>query len=475
MVLVAFLMEGGGSNEESGKRKSTRADQPTQQHPRNVAAEALEGQYGGTHPLAEWSSMEGGYSSSSYPASYAFEGMAAASSAYQQETEGMSFDMAYRAHMEDDGHLLRHDRKEEGGHSRLQLNSSDETKDEDDDRKPAARTSNDRLMEQLERSFPDVPHQEDSYFGDLPGALGPAPPYAAYPPMPYAAMQHPAEESYPTPYRSHHFEAHPSHSYGIHSPYQMIMLGDPLTRAMTGSDGQDLAARSSPMPLTPGQAPYATAYDFPTHPAPSAAEARANPPSPETAIELTADRLYPSDEELSRAKHERDRKAIVKWYDRFRELISYKGEHGNTAVPQKYPRNKQLGSWVNKMRDLERQRKQGKHNFLNDRMWENLKLIGFVSAKPKGDPLWMLRYNQLKEYYHTTHHSNVPTKYAQNRALGRWVSTQRLSYRLYSQGQLSSMTPERVRLLEELSFVWDAAPDRDGSAEEDRNGDGRSE
>ena len=132
---------------------------------------------------------------------------------------------------------------------------------------------------------------------------------------------------------------------------------------------------------------------------------------------------------------------------------------------------------------------------------KRLRRLNVILCIIQGDPLWMLRYNQLREFYQATHHANVPTKYAQNRgmygaasrilhvvsfrpfssysrhllALGRWVSTQRLQYRLYLQGQPSSMTRERIRMLEELSFVWDAAPDRDGSPDDEHYGDGSSE
>ena len=48
----------------------------------------------------------------------------------------------------------------------------------------------------------------------------------------------------------------------------------------------------------------------------------------------------------------------------------------------------------------------------------------------------------------------VPTKYPANPALGRWLSTQRSQYKLYMDGERSTMTEQRVRRLDSIGFVW---------------------
>jgi hypothetical protein len=357
-------------------------------------------------------------------------------------------------HPSDDGHL-----DEEG--SKVFSRGKDSDLEEDaefDDRKPPARPNGVRDMEHLD-SFPssNATHQEDAYYHDMPSMHNLSPPYPLY-----SVYAPPPMNPYPPPYRSQHeYQGHNIHHHSMPPPMHHVPIPDPPS-----------FPRGSPVTTTSSRAMDSFEHGFSSVSRSRAAAAAAPVPAvPDTAPrsfrELTHDRMYPSDEELSNAKHDRDRKAIIKWYERFRQLIAFKKLTGHCCVPQKYNKNRQLGSWVNKMRDLERQRKHGKQNFLNDRMLENLHLVGFVSAKPKGDPLWMLRYNQLKEYHAKVHHANVPTKYAANRALGRWVSTQRLQYRLYMQGQQSSMTRERVGLLEELGFVWDAAPDRDGSHDDE--------
>lgn len=49
---------------------------------------------------------------------------------------------------------------------------------------------------------------------------------------------------------------------------------------------------------------------------------------------------------------------------------------------------------------------------------------------------------------------NVPTKYSENTALGRWVGSQRSQYKLYQKGMKCTMTNERAERLTEIGFEW---------------------
>eukprot|EP00592_Proboscia_alata_P003211 CAMPEP_0194376302 /NCGR_PEP_ID=MMETSP0174-20130528/24719_1 /TAXON_ID=216777 /ORGANISM="Proboscia alata, Strain PI-D3" /LENGTH=618 /DNA_ID=CAMNT_0039156891 /DNA_START=176 /DNA_END=2032 /DNA_ORIENTATION=- len=76
-------------------------------------------------------------------------------------------------------------------------------------------------------------------------------------------------------------------------------------------------------------------------------------------------------------------------------------------------------------------------------------------SKNKGQHTWNLKYEELKKYKAEHGDCLAPTKYKKNPALGRWVSTQRADYKLFQTGDSStSMTKERVDLLEQLGFVW---------------------
>jgi hypothetical protein len=65
-----------------------------------------------------------------------------------------------------------------------------------------------------------------------------------------------------------------------------------------------------------------------------------------------------------------------------------------------------------------------------------------------------VHYEQLQEYRKQHGHCMVPTQFPENAKLGRWVHTQRFQHRLMLKGRKSSMTEERVKLLEGLGFSW---------------------
>jgi len=143
------------------------------------------------------------------------------------------------------------------------------------------------------------------------------------------------------------------------------------------------------------------------------------------------------------------------WYERFRELKEYRDIHGNCMVPQKYEPNPSLGIWVNKQRMEYKLLQDGEKSSMTPERLSALQSIGFVWAKRKGQATWDAKYKQLKEYKNSQGDCLIPTKYAKDPALGRWVSTQREQYRLWKAGdEKSKMTVEKVRLLEEVGFVW---------------------
>jgi hypothetical protein len=48
----------------------------------------------------------------------------------------------------------------------------------------------------------------------------------------------------------------------------------------------------------------------------------------------------------------------------------------------------------------------------------------------------------------------VPIKYDQDPKLGRWVSLQRSQYKDYLSGSKTSLTKERIQLLQDIGFEW---------------------
>jgi Helicase associated domain len=68
---------------------------------------------------------------------------------------------------------------------------------------------------------------------------------------------------------------------------------------------------------------------------------------------------------------------------------------------------------------------------------------------------------------------NVPTKNSSNRALGRWVSTQRSMYKRFKEGKIEKDVKEmtqRIRKLNRIKFCWSLAPGSPTSEEDGAEG-----
>jgi hypothetical protein len=69
---------------------------------------------------------------------------------------------------------------------------------------------------------------------------------------------------------------------------------------------------------------------------------------------------------------------------------------------------------------------------------------------------WMEKYEELVAFHQVAGHCLVPHCYNDNLPLACWVKRQRFQYKLMIEGKASTMTVERVRLLELIGFVWDS-------------------
>ena len=67
---------------------------------------------------------------------------------------------------------------------------------------------------------------------------------------------------------------------------------------------------------------------------------------------------------------------------------------------------------------------------------------------------WQRRYHELIEYKKLYHHTYVPQTFAKNPQLGWWVKAQRQHGKLWSNGKNSTMTMERIQLLNKIGFHW---------------------
>mmetsp|Transcript_13386 Transcript_13386/g.17033 ORF Transcript_13386/g.17033 Transcript_13386/m.17033 type:complete len:429 (-) Transcript_13386:177-1463(-) len=142
------------------------------------------------------------------------------------------------------------------------------------------------------------------------------------------------------------------------------------------------------------------------------------------------------------------------WDRKFNDLLEFKQQHGHCDVPQTYAPNPKLGVWVNKQRMEHKNREDGNISTLTDERLERLQGIGFRWAKRRGQVRWDEKYAELIQYAAKFGNCHVPTKYKENTALGRWVSTQRAEYKKYCKGEKSSLTAEKIQRLDSIGFAW---------------------
>ncbi len=69
---------------------------------------------------------------------------------------------------------------------------------------------------------------------------------------------------------------------------------------------------------------------------------------------------------------------------------------------------------------------------------------------------WNQRLTELQHFRRRNGHALVPHTYKANPQLARWVKRQRRQYKLLQCGKTSTMTADRVAVLEDAGFVWDS-------------------
>lgn len=76
--------------------------------------------------------------------------------------------------------------------------------------------------------------------------------------------------------------------------------------------------------------------------------------------------------------------------------------------------------------------------------------------KPFHEEKWNARLKELIVYRKEHGDCLVPHTYNPNPQLARWVKRQRRQYKLMLEGRASTMTPERLKILNDIDFVWDS-------------------
>lgn len=134
---------------------------------------------------------------------------------------------------------------------------------------------------------------------------------------------------------------------------------------------------------------------------------------------------------------QRNKKEQDDWESRFAKLEEFKAKNGHCNVPHSYKVDPSFGEWIHRQRTAfhKIQKDKAKGKLINPTVEERcqrLEKLGFLfqiqSCK------WMDQWRALKEYKEKHSDCQVPTHYADNPQLGRWVHSQRHQRRVMEKG-----------------------------------------
>ena len=131
------------------------------------------------------------------------------------------------------------------------------------------------------------------------------------------------------------------------------------------------------------------------------------------------------------------------WENMLAALAAYKAGHGHCNVRRGEPGLSALSIWVGSQRRAARlgQLRAARRQRLDD--------LGFIwDGKYSSNEKWVSYFARLEAFHQRYGHVDVPTVWAQDPALGHWVSNQRTRHRT---GRLES---DRTDRLEKLGFRW---------------------
>jgi len=148
---------------------------------------------------------------------------------------------------------------------------------------------------------------------------------------------------------------------------------------------------------------------------------------------------------------------VYTWEEHRQQLADFKEKFHSTNVPRPYAENRPLGNWVTNQRTHYKLFKaSSKRSSMTRERIQSLEKLGFEWVMRSRSSLytWRKYRQQLADFKEILRHTNVPQKYAENKPLAIWVTTQRKEYKLFKASKKSSMTKERVKSLEKLGFEW---------------------
>jgi hypothetical protein len=137
-----------------------------------------------------------------------------------------------------------------------------------------------------------------------------------------------------------------------------------------------------------------------------------------------------------------------RWKQMFPRLVAFHREFGHCDVPEGWPENRQLATWVGAVRGRAR------HKRLRPEYRRALEQLDFT-FEPRSSE-WDTLRKALVSFRERYGHTAVPRWWKALPELGIWVSNVRTRYhrRLRPGRNVRTLSDEKVRQMEELGFLW---------------------
>ncbi len=158
------------------------------------------------------------------------------------------------------------------------------------------------------------------------------------------------------------------------------------------------------------------------------------------------------------------------WETQYHALKVFVAAQGHARVPLQFPGDPGLGTWVSTQRRAyaaELERKAGKQpkcmNRISTDRIKKLQAIGFqwtvVARHARAE--WEERFVALTRFVDKHGHARVPLKFADDAALGTWVSTQRRAHAAELERKAGQqpkcqnrINADQIKKLQDIGFEW---------------------
>ena len=138
-----------------------------------------------------------------------------------------------------------------------------------------------------------------------------------------------------------------------------------------------------------------------------------------------------------------------RWKNNFAELLKFHEQHGHCNVPQSFPSNPALSEFVRYVRARQEELSEERLQMLED--------LGFVFNVYEDQ--WSNKFRELKNLLGEAGRSDVGSSISalisERSPLHRWIRHQRGEYAKLKRGKKSTMTEDRVSLLESIGMDLD--------------------